>query len=399
MNTYFVEALLICILGVATLVVPVLRFLKTGWVAKRRDILDGLDEAACDAYFQMFCRNGARPPKNMARKQFEELYERWYGRAKFWGPGVLLFAIATLAVSSAVFSVFSGQSDVVSPFVKMPLPAIAALAGAYMWVCDDLIGRCRRLDMSPSDLQWGAMRFVIAIPMGYAFGSLVQDSVAPFIAFALGAFPINELSNMLRRLANAKLGMEPRDDEVSDGIVKLQGTDRDIAERLAKEDIRTIAQLAYCDPVHTTMRTNLSFNFVTDLMNQALAWNYLRNDLHALSRQGLRGAVEIRHLILEIEAAGHQPQPNPYAILAQQSLITGATAIAMSPESLQFTFYQISEDPYTRFLYNIWTDPMGQGGAADIGNNKAAELSVIDGVMPTGFGDDDSESSPGQKAG
>ncbi len=373
--SYLAEALLLCIVGVATLMIPVLRFLWTGWVAKRRDILDGLDEAACDAYFEMFCRNGARPAPGTARRQFEALYERWYGRAKFWAPGILLFVVAALAVTTSVFSVFASQSDVTSPFIRMPLPAIAALAGAYMWVCDDLIGRCRRLDMNPSDLHWGAMRFVIAIPMGYAFGSLVQDAIAPFIAFALGAFPINELSNMLRRLANAKLGMEPKDDEASDSIVKLNGTDRDIAERLAKEDLRTIGQLAYCDPVHTTMRSSLSFNFVTDLMNQALVWNYLRTDLHALSRQGLRGAVEIRHLILEIEAGSREPG-SPLSPLAQQSLLSAAATVGMSPETLQYTFYQIADDPYTRFLYKIWTNP----DAPQPGHNAGAPaLQVLDG--------------------
>jgi hypothetical protein len=68
--------------------------------------------------------------------------------------------------------------------------------------------------------------------------------------------------------------LEPTAEETSNDIVKLQGINRWIIERLSNEDITTVTQIAYCDPIRLIMRSNLTFNFVTDCMNQALAVIY-----------------------------------------------------------------------------------------------------------------------------
>jgi hypothetical protein len=86
-----------------------------------------------------------------------------------------------------------------------------------------------------------------------------------------------------------------------DQIVKLQGINRAVVERLADEDIITVTQIAYCDPVRLVMRSNLTFTFVTECMNQALAWLYFEDRLATLRPMGVRGAVEIKCLIDEYD--------------------------------------------------------------------------------------------------
>jgi hypothetical protein len=352
-------AVLLVVIAELALMLPVVRFLTTGWYAKRRDILDSLDANACRAYFAMFSRDRL-PAEGTERAAFEAMYDKWYGRMKFAMPALLLFGVSLFAVAAVVFSIMEELNYTANPFFPIPKAAVAALSGAYMWVVDDLISRCRRLDLAPSDLGWATLRLLIAVPMGYAFSVIVKEDVAPFITFALGAFPISALTNMLQRTSNKLQQIEPKDEEVTDGVIKLHGTDRAIAERLAREDIRTIAQMAYCDPVHMAMRSNLCFNFVTDLMNQALMRMYFRDLADKLTPMGMRGAVEIRHLINELDSSDDDDPSSPAArekALAKAALPEIAAALGQSPITTEQAFRHISFDPYTCFLYQIWTLP------------------------------------------
>lgn len=348
-------AALVCMIGaiVALIMLPVVRFLRIGWHAKRRDIVDGLNEDTCNAYFKMFRRNDNLPDKGKACDDFFKLYDRWYGRMNFLAPTLLLFVSTLVLVLPVVFTILDSLGYVQNPFFKVPIPAIAAIGGAYMWVVDDLISRCRRLDMAPSDIQWCVLRLIVAVPMGYAITSFVLKEVAPFFTFALGAFPLNSLIGILRRKASKLLDIEPTADEVADDIVKLQGTDRAIVERLSNEDIRTVPQIAYCDPVHITMRSSLSFNFVTDLMGQALARIYLKDGLDKITPMGMRGAVEIKHFVENLndeKDCGEKAKK-----IAEATLIKLADALGQTEDTVRCVFGQIAEDPYTDFLYRIWT--------------------------------------------
>lgn len=275
MPTTFSFALIaIALTGVAA---PMLAYATVGWRAKRNDVLDSLTPEARFAYFRMFCRGSSRPADAQAAVQaFETMYGRWYGRRFYLLPCVLLLLAATAAITSVVTTSLGAVGYTADHSLlqlpRLPDAAVAALAGAYLWVVDDLIGRARRLDFAPSDALWGTLRFVISIPMGYAFMAIAATGLATFIAFALGAFPLSSLIAILRRIGENKLGLGETGDAAADEIVKLQGMNREIVERLRNEDITTVTQMAYCDPVRLVMRSNLSFNFVADCMSQALAW-------------------------------------------------------------------------------------------------------------------------------
>jgi len=268
----------------------------------------------------------------------------------------LLLLLSLTGVTIITMTSLDRLHFLTNPLMKIPDTAVAAMAGAYLWVGNDLISRARRLDFSPADVMWAVLRFSIAVPMGYAFASIASDSVGPFVAFALGSFPLTALNAMLQRLANKNLGLDAAPSETTDDIIKLQGINRAIVERLSEEDINTITQIAYCDPVRLIMRSNLTFNFVTDCMNQALAWMYLQGDLDNIRPLGVRGAVEIRCLIQELdnvdaelasEKATHELAVTAFPLIA--------AAIKQNPSTLQIAFRQIAEDPYTIFLQSVWT--------------------------------------------
>jgi hypothetical protein len=342
--------------ALAALIAPLIRYLAIGWRAKRKDIMDGMSAYARFAYFRMFSRSEAIPKQTEASQNFEKLYSHWYGRRLFCVPGILFAVVGLIAVGLVILTVVTerGYLDK-NPLFTLPATAVSAVAGAYLWVLNDHISRARRRDFSPSDVSWGSLRIIISIPMGYAFAS-IDPSVGPFVAFALGAFPLTELQNMLRRLANKRLQLNGTPEETSDDIVKLQGINKDIAERLADEDIQTVTQVAYCDPVQLTMRSNLSFDFVSDCMNQALAWMYLEKGLDAVRPLGLRGAQEIMCLISDLDNESAEPESKRAHDLAVAAIPVVAKALNQDAATAQFMLRQIAADPYTLFLQHIWDD-------------------------------------------
>lgn len=368
MNAQKVAVCIVLILCItATLVLPLMHYLAIGWRARRKDIMDGLSAEARRVYFAMFSQSEPLPNPDQAAQQFEKLYSSWYGRRFYIFPGVLLLLVGTVEATLVVFTALSWRGYIANPLFGLPPQAVAAIAGAYLWVVNDHIWRTRRLDFSPADVQWGVLRLVISVPMGYAFGGVAADNLGTFAAFAVGAFPLTALTSILRRLAAKTLGTDATPYEESDNAINLQGINKAILERFSNEDVATVTQIAYCDPVRLTMRSNLTFNFITDCMNQALAWVYLERDLDEIRPLGMRGACEIKDLMDDFDNAPSDPsKADASHALAVAALAQIAAAIKQTPETLQLVFRQIAEDPYTVFLKEIWTLPEGftEGAAA-----------------------------------
>jgi hypothetical protein len=343
------------IVALLVLFMPVIRYLVRGWHAKRADIMDGLNKDSRLKYFQMFCRTAMPMTPDEAFVSMERMYTRSYGRRLFIAPCVLLVIVGAVSLFFVIGNVFRSQALVDGEFVglKMELTGMAAIAGAYMWVVNDFISRARRLDFSPADIHWGVLRLTIAVPMGYALASIAAATVGPFVAFAAGSFPLATLNKILQRTALTKMGYNDTPEKFGDDVVKLQGVNNDIVDRLASEDITTVTQIAYCDPMRLTMRSNLTFNVVTDLMNQALAWTYLDDGMNKIRPFGLRGAVEIRHFVDSLDGKT-DPQSKRRAQQALPDVVTALQSQLQTPATLQTAFAEIVGDPFTDYLYSIW---------------------------------------------
>jgi hypothetical protein len=344
----------IIIIGVTVLIAPLIRFILVGWASKKKDIIDGLNAAALRAYFERFSPSVRPPEQGKELVAFNELYNTWYGKRFYLLPALILLICGIVSVSVVVLTALDNLNYLKNPFSDIPVIAIAALSGAYLWCAHDLILRSRRLDLTPSDVLWCGLRFIVAVPMAYAFGGIFADNAASFIAFALGAFPLSRLLSILRIIANKKMDLGASEEEARDDIVKLQGVDRPIVERLENEDVTTVSQMAYCDPVQLVMRSNLSFNFITDCMNQALAWLYLEDKLITLRSRGLRGAVEIKNFIDALDDENPMPENRVEHETAVAALPEIAKAIAQDIHTTKVVFREIAGDPYTVFLSNAW---------------------------------------------
>lgn len=226
-----------------------------------------------------------------------------------------------------------------------------ALAGAYLWVILDLVARYRQRNLVPSALYGYTFRFIISIPLAYALSTLFANDVAPAIAFALGAFPTNTLMLILRRQAVQRFGLSDDTETRKLELEALQGVNTTLAEKFGEIGIMTTLQLAYEDPVQLTMRTNLSFNFITDVVSQALAIVY-GLDLSVTRPYSVRGAFEASEVFEDsIQNEDQEARARADVVIAEL-----ATKFEKPQLIIQKILHDIHEDPYTQFLRDIWVD-------------------------------------------
>jgi len=279
-----------------------------------------------------------------AAVEFERIYRAWYGPRFMVLPFLFVLAVALIEnyfLAQALQKLVSGGKTAKDFDI-----AAASIAGAYIFVAWDFFARMQRRNLSRVDILRGAMRLTAAMPIGFAFSALLQDSVGPFIAFAVGVFPMETISTLLKQLANKKLGLEIGAGEALDQVQKLAGIDSAIADRIEDSDITTITQLAWCDPIQLTMRANLQFNYVMDIVSQALAWVYLGKKLEVLRTVGLRGAIEIRIFMDGLNGERGAAERRQ----ARAALPVAAKLAGVDVPGLLYAFLQISDDPATDFL-------------------------------------------------
>jgi len=388
-------------------VYPVYAYLRRGWDIKKTDIFSSFSDEAKILYLKVFqkidCDGQEEDARAVAREKFEAIYVVRYGRYKFATP-LALFTLTNLVaaflLSESALSWVERSGDcslahfcgasVGLPSMVIPSVAAAGIGGAYVWIVADLISRNRRLDLSPSDVLNATLRLAISATLATAVIKIAATEVALPLAFALGAFPLDSVRAMLRRFAEDKIGLKPAaDSQSTDTVLSLDSIDHPIADRLFDADISTVAQLAYTDPVQLSMRTGLAFDFVIDIVSQALAWTYLGDRLDDLRPAGLRGAMEINNFVEELAEKN-----TSVAALAQGLLKIAPTLpqdttnppVRRKMETAGFlnACDQIANDPYTKFLVEFWDE--GRESGEDAVPDYAALLGIQTGPVPAPAG-------------
>lgn len=270
-----------------------------GWTNKQDDIFGSMNPKSANLYFGLFFNRDVPAAESMDR--FRELYWEWYGRRYLIFPMILLVTISLANAQCLGDSATQNMMDSAGTAAthlgwSLPPTAVLSIAGAFAFVIWDIVKRVAKRNLAIPDILGACVRLALAVPLGYAFKSIVTPEVGAFVAFAVGAFPLETVQTLLQRLANRQLKLEMGADSANDQVTKLSGIDQPTADRIEEADVTTIAQLAYCDPVQLSMRTRLRFAYVSDIVAQALAWIYLGPCLDKLRVLGLRGAGEITSL-------------------------------------------------------------------------------------------------------
>jgi hypothetical protein len=352
MKIHFASCIVTAIL-ILLILYPLIMHFVFGWRRKADDIVLSLSLASAKTYLESFQNRITTVDTSIM--EFTSFYNHWYGRKYLVVPIIIVICSAVIVSYSLVDAAalnlhrFSKETVQTDEYMDLPLVTIAALAGAYGFVAWEFIWRSSRRDLSPANILGGAVRIWIAVPLGYSLAALVKDDLGAFIAFSASAFPLKAVVTILQRIANKQLQMEIGASSSKDQVTELSCIDNVIADRLQDSDVTTVGQLAYCDPVQTCMRTNLSFVFISDLAAQALAWIYFGKKLDKLREVGLRGAVEIYNLRTNLDSDNEGEREVARAVLDRAAKI-----MPMTPKAFSNVMREISEDPYTKFLTDTW---------------------------------------------
>jgi hypothetical protein len=343
-----ISTLIIAAALTALLLFPLLEFLSHGWVRREQEISDILTDEAKKLYLSIFHQSIEVTDAQDAADKFKIFYGDGYGRKHFLFPMILLFAVT----ATESYFIADALQDLVKPN-RTPghfSIAVAAMAGAYGYVCWDLIARMQQRNLSRADVCRSTLQLALAVPTGFAFGTLSNLALAPLLAFAAGFLPFQTIMELLRRQARKQLPIEAEPEVQYERVTALSGVDAPTAARLADANITTVVQLAWHDPVDLTMHTNLQFIYVLDITSQALAWVYFEAKLNSLRKFGLRGAIEMSNLLERLQSREAVKRKAAHAALREAAPIVKIG----EPAALTHTLIDISSDPMTRFLETIW---------------------------------------------
>lgn len=339
-----------CIVAWIFLLIPSIIYLKTAWQIRFETLKAGLGHHALKLYFGQFFPAKKGISGDELGKEFEELYYRRYGQRLYIIPLILLMVISAIGIFLVGYNLFSwlkidSRLEPISPV------AIAAFLGAYMWVAYDQIQRFRMRDFTFHDVNDCSFRFLIAIPLGFSFAAIFKESVGVTSAFFLGTFPSQTLFKFGRRFITEQLKVKGKNpEEPSNELEQLQCINREEAERYREEGKTTILQLAYSDPVDLTMRTNFDFNYVVDCISQALLWLYVgKKDMDKLRPLGIRGAQEAYTLEESLNSNDTEEKT-----IAEGNFREIAQALNVTENTLKMLLNEVTEDPYTQFIVNVW---------------------------------------------
>lgn len=342
------------------------------------DVLAYFNEEAVDCYYKQFQRSrpktvatksasdsemdkqSATPEsqssgsKETLRRDLKESFDQEMRKrfsSLYFIPPILLQVLTALCLllgADNTLCAWLGLNSA-SNFVFTPL-GMSALAGAGTWTIWDELVRLRKGDFTTTDVYNYSLRLLTAVPFAWVLAHLLVDTARIPIAFFLGAFPTAALFQIARRLAAKQLNLA--DDPVTGTLEleKLECINKTNAERFQDEGIHTISQLAYCDPIDLTFRTNFCFNYVVECVGQALLGMYLPNRGDSLLPYSLRDARNASFLVAALNGK-RSSNEGKEALVTLRAL---AVLIKVPEETLKLTLERVEQDPYTIFLRHVW---------------------------------------------
>jgi hypothetical protein len=264
--------------------------------------------------------------------KFKEMFSEDYGIRVYVVPIILLVATASIVLFfgftggiSLAVKRSSANAVLAQPLgITMDMVSVAAIFGAYTWIASDVIVRNHQWTLHPSDLAWYALRMIVAVPLGWALAlaagganiatAAVSPGLGAFVAFVASMFSLDAITNALATVATrAGMPMNASPEERDDLIIKLPGVDEVKAKALNVEGVSTIAQLVAVDPIRTSIRAGLPFEYILNLVDAAILWMFVGKNLNLLAPFDIRGASDI----LALDEAWNGASAAAFAALRQ----------------------------------------------------------------------------------
>jgi hypothetical protein len=245
---------------------------------------------------------------------------------------------------------------------RVAAPFIMALWGAFVWSLYEIWSRRKSGDLTPVEVFDVAIRFVVAIPIGYAFSLLVFQTVPSLAAFIASAFPLRDVRQVMRKQALQKLSESAQGSSTlaSRGHVGevLNGIGNDTTVRLEELNIETFNDLAYADPIRLMVKTGVPIQLVLAWVDQALLAVYAAPHKAKFDLLGMPCALDVREFYLahcfDLATGKEKDWRNAPAVKGL------ADKLDIPLEILPQLLRSIHEDPHVQFLARAWygSDPL-----------------------------------------
>jgi hypothetical protein len=234
-----------------------------------------------------------------------------------------------------------------------------ALLGTFVWSLYEILSRIHSRDLTPSELYDVALRFVAAVPIGYAFSLLVFDNVAGFMAFALSAFPLRDVRLLIRKIALEKQKIEEKPQPASSSTSKgytgelLSGLGSGTLARLQELNVETYLDLAYTDPIQLMVQTGAPVNLVLAWIDLALPAVYFPQTQPTLEQLGMPCASNVCAFYITycFDVETGNPKENWQQ---KQPVKCLSSKLQTTPEILYISLTNLYADPGARFLMLAW---------------------------------------------
>jgi hypothetical protein len=325
---------------------PIVVFLARTRRHRLNDMLAYFDEVSVRFYYDQFFPS--QPQNQRTKADFDNGMKARYSWG-FYAPPLAVLLMLTLVLSWGSASTLQRWFSLSDPKgTAFPGLGISALAGAILWIVADELDRLRRRDFTTTDVYNYSFRLLISIPFSWALARILTESAGLPVAFFIGAFPTSTLFQIARRIGAKQLNLADDPDTGALELEKLPSINKKNAERFQDEGINTVSQLAYCDPIDLTFRTNFDFNYVVDCVSQALLAIYFPTQGAILCSYSLRGSQETGTFVAQLRGqTGDQQQ-------GLEVLNSLAAALNLPAAALKLTFEQVADDPYNKFLQQVW---------------------------------------------
>ncbi len=293
-----------------------------------------------------------KDPERVLEDQF------WHFHAwnRYAVPLILVAAVSGLMLCFSGLWIGARLRNESTLLGSIAAPFVMALWGAFVWSLYEIWSHRKSGDLTPVEVFDVVLRFVVAIPIGYAFSLLVSQTFASLVAFAASAFPLRDIRQLIRKQALQKLSESPQSSSthVSKGYLGevVNGIGNDTIVRLQELNIETFLDLAYTDPIRLMVKTGVPIQLVLAWVDQALLAVYAAPHKSKFDLLGMPCALDVREFYLahcwDLEnGVARDWRADP----AVKDL---AERLKIPLEILPHLLRSVYEDPQVRFLSSAW---------------------------------------------
>jgi len=323
------------------------------------------------AYVRRFGKRDGSP--NAAVDELFGLTYHWttYALAVVFNMLVIAAAVCICAVRGGI------PMGVPAPLRTLiesaPPTLLLGLSGAYVLGLYDTLRRYRVGDIYPSYLHFNWLHMFVAAFLAPLLSKAFTPAIAYPVAFGIGVFPLKDSFDTVRKYASKRLELtESTPAAEGSALSKIQGMTQEVIDRLEEEGVTSTVHLAYSDPIKLLLRTNISWVIILDLMDQAVLFNYLGDQMSQLRSIGIRGAIEVAAIGQRLYEGDAEDQR-----CANLAIDLIATRLSSSKEAALVLVRTLYEDGQVDLLWELYTDETPTGVLRDDGETDDKPSKIL----------------------